>query len=78
MQINAYYEDLASHDWFYEYTDDYRVWAAGDANFKRLARVAETHGGRHRELFDEWCAYKFRQGPEPQRPMAPGICVNCD
>lgn len=39
-EFNAYVEMLKSHDWFYAYSDDHRVWATGNAVEKVLFEMA--------------------------------------
>jgi hypothetical protein len=35
-----YIELLKKHDWYYEFSDDHRVWAAGHASAKHLSSLA--------------------------------------
>ncbi len=32
---------LDSHDWYYEFSDDYRVWSSGNNRQRQLERYAE-------------------------------------
>ena len=31
--IREYFKQLRYHDWYYNYSDDHRVWKAGSANY---------------------------------------------
>lgn len=65
-----YYDQLAKHDWDYDYSDDGHTWRAGSANEKRLLKIA-LHGGRaYRQLFNAWAEYSTApmKRPFPERP----------
>jgi hypothetical protein len=38
--ITQYREKLAAHDWFYDWSDDHRVWRQGQEARKELERLA--------------------------------------
>lgn len=58
MTLTEFYDALARHDWFYEMSDDGRVWRAGVARQKELEKIAETSES-HRDLFDRYSASVF-------------------
>ena len=41
MNIEQFFNDASQHDWFYDYSDDHRVWTEGFNNQKRLYDLAE-------------------------------------
>lgn len=40
-EMRAYKEALRRHDWTYQYSDDYRYWAAGQASWDRITSMAK-------------------------------------
>lgn len=43
MDKEEYQKLLDSHDWFYEYSDDGRVWRAGYESKQRLLNLAKQN-----------------------------------
>lgn len=41
MNIEQFFNEASMHDWFYDYSDDHRVWTAGRDNQQRLYNLAE-------------------------------------
>ena len=69
MNIEQFYNECLQHDWFYDYSDDHRVWTAGSDNQRRLYSLAEesetkmqimsafrsyVRGNRQRPTLDEF------------------------
>ena len=69
MNIEQFFNEASRHDWFYEYSDDHRVWTEGVNNQKRLYDLAEgnetkmqimsafrsfVRGNRERPTLDEF------------------------
>jgi len=57
----------ADFDWWYEYSDDYRVWSAGDRRFQEIRALKEqlsgtSDGANAEELWQERCPYE-RKSP---------------
>ena len=51
-----YNNDLATHDWFYAFSDDHRVWTSGRLKGDMLeqdSKLSPLHG----ELYKIWCSY---------------------
>ena len=44
---------LKSHDWFYFYSDDQRVWSNGDDNEKRIKALLKETGQDGKDLYNE-------------------------
>ncbi len=62
MSLQDFYIKLEQHDWFYEMSDDHRVWQKGkDAN-NLLARQA-TIDPEYFKLYEAYRRYVF-SGPE--------------
>jgi len=38
MRVKDYYARLNAHDWFYDYSDDHRVWCKGKEERSELYR----------------------------------------
>ena len=43
MTIEEYYDALACHDWYYNYSDDHGVWQKGLAESRRLQAVCQEN-----------------------------------
>lgn len=41
--MDEYIKLLQSHDWFYNYSDDHRVWRAGEEQYKKIMALAKEH-----------------------------------
>lgn len=41
--MDEYIKLLQSHDWFYNYSDDHRVWKAGEASYNKIVALARIH-----------------------------------
>lgn len=73
--LREYWNMLASHDWFYEYSDDHSVWRRGNAAESTL-RLHAAQSPEHRALYDEFREHHFgrmygrEQKPLPPRPAA--------
>lgn len=37
--VQALIDTAKNHDWFYEYSDDFRVWSYGNAHRQRISRA---------------------------------------
>ena len=42
MELEEYQKLLDTHDWYYQYSDDYRWYKKGQAERDRLRALAET------------------------------------
>lgn len=68
MKLSSFYDRLNVHDWFYDYSDDHRVWARGCADRAELRAIAMSSPA-HRSLYNEFSAHVFRKTPIPARPQ---------
>ena len=74
IPLPEYYDMLARHDWFYEYSDDNAVWRRGVAS-ETAIREATTQSPAHAELYQAYHdhissgpAFKTPKAPKPARP----------
>jgi len=51
-EYDAFADRVASHDKHYQFSDDLNVWRRGDAEHKNLTAIAESKGGRYKQLWD--------------------------
>jgi len=52
--LKEYQSILANHDWFYNYSDDHRVWQAGRASSERIRAIAKE-SEQHSKLYQDYC-----------------------
>lgn len=64
MTLSEFYTKLGYHDWFYQYSDDHRVWRNGQDNYDRLVEISKE-SPEHRQLFEDYAAYVFSEKPKP-------------
>jgi len=74
MTLTEYYDELAGHDWYYNYSDDYSVWQRGLRNKRRLVAIAQQ-SEKHMELLEGFQRHMFtgepwgnKREPKPERP----------
>jgi hypothetical protein len=41
--VNDYIDLLKSHDWYYSYSDDHRVWKDGELKARQLQELQQAH-----------------------------------
>ena len=54
-------KELARHDWFFDYSDDYGVARRGRAHLDQIHAWAKQSPA-HKELFEEYARAKFNNG----------------
>lgn len=59
MTLEDYKETLELHDWFYYFSDDHRVYVAGEQASKQLLAVAEWNGDDFKRAYNEAHAKRF-------------------
>ena len=64
MPLKEFFAALTAHDWYHEYSDDYREWRSGNTERKRLEKIAQQ-SNTHKKLYDEFYAHYFLKGPKP-------------
>jgi hypothetical protein len=51
--IREYFKQLRYHDWYYNYSDDHRVWKAGSANYD-LIRDKSKENVTYKRMYNEF------------------------
>lgn len=41
-EFNQYVQKLSAHDWYFDYSDDHRVWSRGNEKSKELQSKAKS------------------------------------
>lgn len=67
MTLKEFYVQLGSHDWYYQYSDDYGVYLRGQDNNERLARIAKE-SPEHQELYKKYSSYIHSKTTKPECP----------
>ena len=67
LSLSELYEKLVRFDWWYDYSDDHRVWTNGVSNEKELERLAESLGESGKEMFFKF-RYDYKMG-KIERPQ---------
>ncbi len=65
MNLAEFEKALTAHDWFYSFSDDSRVWKAGEANYDRLHKLAAEGPVEFRRAFNAAYARNFHREPFP-------------
>ena len=65
--LNEFYNMLSSHDWYYQYSDDHRVWRNGQDQYDKITTIA-TESLDHHLLFEGFAKYIFKDGDKPAKP----------
>lgn len=75
MTLDEYYDILDKHDWFYEFSDDSRVYGRGVKAKQDLLNTANQHGQEYKNLYDAFKKYHFsgkpwgtEEAPKPEKP----------
>ena len=71
-EIGEYYTELVGHDWFYEYSDDHRVWRQGSDKQDYLSRKKYLSVDFYR-MYTEYSKYikGGRERPELMEFISP-------
>lgn len=54
MTLEQFEYALERFDWYYEMSDDHRVWSAGNKRWRELVYVS-NRGANYKEVFDKYC-----------------------
>ncbi len=57
MSLQAFYNELEKHDWFYAWTDDSSVYRRGETAFQALKTKAKSAGPAYAFLMQEYAAH---------------------
>ena len=80
--LNILFDKLSAHDWYYQMSDDHRVWKRGEADWTSLNIMADAIiGGK--ELLNAFKTHYYtgqpwgnEQQPLPPRPPAKYACFD--
>lgn len=74
ISLSEFWDELNKHDWYYHYSDDFRVWKSGHDDSQRLKKIAEQSID-HAALMANFADHKFSgdtygkpQVEKPERP----------
>ena len=77
VSLTEYWDMLNCHDWYYDFSDDHRVWRAGQENMQKL-RLLSQQSPEHGKLLSDFNKHYFsgdpwgtERAPKPPRPAAP-------
>lgn len=70
MKLKEFYKQLDALDWFYQFSDDSKVYDRGERAVREASRLAESMGPSHAALFEAFRAHKF-SGPNFGCPPVP-------
>jgi hypothetical protein len=56
MTVKEYFQKLQQHDWFYDYSDDHRVWQRGVNSRDELYR-AFSIDEKFKVMYNDYYAY---------------------
>lgn len=59
MTLSEYKAKLDFHDWFYYFSDDHRVWQAGERSSKEIVSLAENGSVEFKKAYNEAHAARF-------------------
>ena len=66
--LQSYYDKLEHHDWTYQYSDDYSVWARGQSQFDTIRGLADKHPDFD-QLFRAYSNHVWRGANKPEKPQ---------
>ena len=49
--INTLEQMLKSHDWYYRYSDDYKVWRRGEEHHKKIMELVKQLGREGKKVY---------------------------
>lgn len=55
ITIEGYQKMLDGHDWYYDYSDDIRVWRHGKEVRSKLTKIAQAKGGAFKDAWNAAC-----------------------
>jgi hypothetical protein len=74
MTLKEFYAMLKGFDWYFEFSDDFRVWSAGNKRQKYLMEIAKS-SPELQSLYNGFHAHYFSGGPwgteQSQMPEMP-------
>lgn len=67
LTLTDYYAQLEAHDWYYEYTEDARVWKNGREQRDALIEGTKA-GAEFADLYNAYYNYIFNDEAKPAKP----------
>lgn len=61
--LDEFRDELRHHDWTYSWSDDPRVWRAGEAASARLKSIADRHNDDWKRAYNTEFAREFHREP---------------
>lgn len=61
MTKQEYFEACASFDWYYNFSDDHRVWCNGHQRENELKAIGKENGWL--DIWQAWCDHMFTGEP---------------
>ena len=69
-QLQALYDRLKKHDWYYQMSDDHRVWRSGQSDWNEITKIANaTKGGIELQVAFSVHYYTGEPWGNEQQPM---------
>jgi hypothetical protein len=75
MTLTEYYDKLDGFDWYYDFSDDHRVYTAGEVRKANLIGMSTKGGDEFKELYSAFKRHHFSgpawstdKEPKPERP----------
>lgn len=76
MTLAEFHARLRSHDWFYHYSDDGRVYRAGADSAARLAELSKESED-HSRLYKAFCDAMLHDKPQPLKELRAELGIAC-
>ena len=70
MDKKEFFAECSRHDWYYGYSDDNRVWSAGEAHRSKLQAIADSDP-ELKAIWEAFAGHYFTGKPwdTEQKPM---------
>lgn len=75
ITLVEYYDALERFDWYFDFSDDHRVWSAGNKRKAELISMSKK-GAEYKALWDGFKEFHFsgepwntEKAPKPERPV---------
>lgn len=59
IPLEEFKYQLSCHDWYYYFSDDHRVYSAGEADSNRLKAIADAGNDDYKRAYNEAYALRF-------------------
>ena len=53
MTLEQYKKELMQHDWYYQFSDDHRIWQRGESTLAELRYIAKQNGAEFAQAYKE-------------------------